>query len=207
MCREKRKFNMKKVYSVGTLLVCSLLLLGACSCSKEEKDSTSSSSENTTQTSKSSSSEASSSQSAESPTESQASSTPQEQESTSGSSGAVASAPTQSLSSIDSDAILNGDFSSISGTWTDEFGNKVSISSDGQMLYTDRDIYASKETITISIIAERIINGVVYGRAEGLPVVLIPAGMQNPYYDYTDDRDRLQIGGTETANDYPYYRS
>lgn len=197
--------KVKVIRIVSLLLLSSFLLIA---CGKNQSKDTSQSSEKTElKTSKSTSSSSKSknkekTSESESATEADQSSTEKDsnasQESTNEESSDVSS-------TIDLNALLNGDNTSIADTWENDLGEWVTITPNGQ-------VYTNKTDLEYAIQSDRIDQvfwGTIYNPESeygSAAFIVVPAGVANPHFGDTSDKDRILIGQDINADYHPYFR-
>ena len=218
-----------KLILLTATALCSAFLLAACSSKPSEKVNSSSTSQ-TSQTSKTSSSgETSTKPSAKQSSASSsatASSTPQTSSEQSVSSQAekpvenktsadsntspTPAAPvTPTTSGMDVNALANGDFSSIAGTWQDDLGNQLVFDANGLLSHTYRGNESSDYTLTNSQIYEGKFGAFLTHKSgnEVASFTAIPKGAR--LYDTGNEnpKERILVGQDFTyASQHPYYR-
>lgn len=190
----------------AVVLLSSLFLLGACG-KKENKDTSSNTSVKSSKVAKA---KADTSESTTSLSETETTSL--QAETTSVASLATENqtdgqtAP-QANSTIDITALVNNDFSSIAGSWSNDLGETITIAADGQVTSTERTVphkIVSGEThdnIFSAGIGDP--NQLVGGAA----FIVIPAGIPNPHFGDTTQADRILIGQSEDADKHPFTRN
>lgn len=100
--------------------------------------------------------------------------------------------------------------SSVSGSWENSQGNQLSVDSSGKATWTYSDPYSENggtKTVSATITITSIEGNVTYGNLSGFPVIMIPAGVDNPHDGSVVNYDRVLIGSTADADAAPYYRS
>lgn len=112
-------------------------------------------------------------------------------------------------SGIDANALANGDFSSIAGTWQDDLGNQLVFDANGLVSHTYRGNESSDYTLTNSQVYEgkfgaflthKSGNQVASFTAIPKGARLYDTGSQNP-------KERILVGQDFTyASQHPYYR-
>ena len=116
-------------------------------------------------------------------------------------------APT--ISGMDVNALANGDFSSIAGTWQDDLGNQLVFDANGLVSHTYRGNESSDYTLTNSqvyegkfgaFLAHKSGNQVASFTAIPKGARLYDTGSENP-------KERILVGQDFTyASQHPYYR-
>lgn len=218
-----------KLILLTATALCSAFLLAACS-SKPSTKVNSSSTSQTSQTSKTSSSgESSTKPSAKQSSASSsvtASSTPQTSSDQSVSSqaekpvdnktSADSNTPTTPAnpvapvaSGIDANALANGDFSSIAGTWQDDLGNQLVFDANGLVSHTYRGNESSDCTLTNSQVHEGRFGAFLGYKSgnDGASFTAIPKGAPLPDTGSENPKERILVGQDFTyASQHPYYR-
>ncbi|GGE37203.1 DUF6287 domain-containing protein [Streptococcus himalayensis] len=127
----------------------------------------------------------------------------------------ASSVPTSSESTIDVNALLNGDYSSIAGTWKNAEGNIVTFDASGPV---SSSFAGDKKVKREDMKGINVIDGVYVG-SYGLlfddgeahtsvawAVNVVPAGVASSYFKVVRDQDAIYMGqGADMDND-PYYR-
>lgn len=218
-----------KLILLTAIALCSAFLLAACSSKPSEKVNSSSTSQ-TSQTSKTSSSgESSTKPSAKQSSASSsvtASSTPQTSSDQSVSSqaekpvdnktSADSNTPTTPAnpvapvaSGIDVNALANGDFSSIAGTWQDDLGNQLAFDANGLLSHTYRGNESSDYILTNSQVYEGKFGAFLTHKSgnEVASFTAIPKGAPLPDTGNENPKERILVGQDLTyASQHPYYR-
>ena len=200
--------------------LCSAFLLVACS-SKPSTKVNSSSTSQTSQTSKTSSSgESSTNPSAKQSSVSssvRASSTSQTSSDQSVSSQAEtpvdnktsADSNTPTTSGMDVNALANGDFSSIAGTWQDDLGNQLVFDANGLVSHTYRGNESSDYTLTNSQVYEDKFGAFLTHKSgnQVASFTAIPKGARLYDTGSENPKERILVGQDFTyASQHPYYR-
>ena len=218
-----------KLILLAATALCSVFLLAACS-SKPSTKVNSSSTSQTSQTSKTSSSgESSTKPSAKQSSASSSvtsSSTPQTSSDQSVSSQAekpvdnktpadsnTPTTPTNPVvpvaSGIDVNALANGDFSSIAGTWQDDLGNQLAFDANGLLSHTYRGNESSDYILTNSQVYEGKFGAFLTHKSgnEVASFTAIPKGAPLPDTGNENPKERILVGQDLTyASQHPYYR-
>ena len=221
-----------KLILLAATALCSVFLLAACSSKPSTKVNSSSTSQTsqTSQTSKTSSSgESSTKPSAKQSSASSsatASSTPQTSSEQSVSSqaekpvenktSADSNTPTTPAnpvapvaSGIDVNALANGDFSSIAGTWQDDLGNQLAFDANGLLSHTYRGNESSDYILTNSQVYEGKFGAFLTHKSgnEVASFTAIPKGAPLPDTGNENPKERILVGQDLTyASQHPYYR-
>jgi len=205
---------MKKGCKTTVILLSSLFLLGACS--KTEKGTSASSSHaKVIQTSNSTAAKKVVKSSASSYQESVVSSSSvTEIEPTVG--VAEVTEPTQTLPSqsqsssnedrLDLEQIAYGDFSSLSGTWTNDLGESITLTQDGQVsLSQSQALYQ----ITTNIVKDDVYFGTIYNpdsMTDSAAFIVVPNGVADPFLGEVGTNDRLIVGQCGSASEHPFFK-
>ena len=198
--------------------LCSAFLLAACS----SKPSTKVNSSSTSQTSKTSSlGESSTKPSAKQSSasnEAKASSTTKLSSDQSVSSQAEkpvenktsADSNTPTTSGIDVNALANGDFSSIAGTWQDDLGNQLVFDANG-LVTLQRN---NGETLNHNVIYNGHVEGDKFradfgynGAGSSDPLFAVPVGVALPLNGAPAPKEQIMLGSDAISSaQHPYYR-
>lgn len=195
---------MKKGCKTTVILLSSLFLLGACS--KTEKGTSASSSHaKVIQTSNSNAAKKAVKSSASSYQESVVSSSSvTEIEPT-------LTLPSQSQSSsnedrLDLEQIAYGDFSSLSGTWTNDLGESITLTQDGQVsLSQSQALYQ----ITTNIVKDDVYFGTIFNpdsMTDSAAFIVVPNGVADPFLGEVGTNDRLIVGQCGSASEHPFFK-
>lgn len=116
-------------------------------------------------------------------------------------------APT--TSGMDVNALANGDFSSIAGTWQDDLGNQLVFDANGLVSHTYRGNESSDYTLTNSQVYEGKFGAFLTHKSgnEVASFTAIPKGAR--LYDTGNEnpKERILVGQDFTyASQHPYYR-
>ena len=116
-------------------------------------------------------------------------------------------APT--TSGMDVNALANGDFSSIAGTWQDDLGNQLVFDSNGLLSHTYRGNESSDYTLVDGQIFESKYTAILANKAGHhiASFTAIPKGAR--LYDTGNEnpKERILVGQDFTyASQHPYYR-
>ena len=219
-----------KLILLAATALCSVFLLAACS-SKPSTKVNSSSTSQTSQISKTSSSGESSTkpsakQSSASNEAKASSSTPQTSSDQSISSQAEKpvenktsadsnTSPTPATpvapttSGMDINALANGDFSSITGTWQDDLGNQLVFDANGLVSHTYRGNESSDYTLTNSQVYEGKFGAFLTHKSgnQVASFTAIPKGARLYDTGSENPKERILVGQDFTyASQHPYYR-
>ena len=205
-------------------MLCSLFLLGACHKNEAKNGSSDYSVVKTTQssskkaksakTTKKSTAKASNSKSeSNTQTASESTSSAPVQPSANQSSSSVANAnngnstSSKTTSTVDINALASGNFSTISGTWSNDLGKSITINSNGQAAFAG-------EKREYGLTSEKIVANTFWGtiypkdaQVGGAAFIVIPAGIADPITGNVSNTDRILIGQDENANAHPFYRN
>ena len=219
-----------KLILLTAIALCSAFLLAACSSKPSEKVNSSSTSQ-TSQTSKTSSSgESSTKPSAKQSSASSsatASSTPQTSSDQSVSSQAEKpvenktsadsnTSPTPATpvapttSGMDINALANGDFSSIAGTWQDDLGNQLVFDANG-LVTLQRN---NGEILNHNVIYNGHVEGDKFradfgynGAGSSDPLFAVPVGVALPLNGAPAPKEQIMLGSDAISSaQHPYYR-
>jgi hypothetical protein len=116
-------------------------------------------------------------------------------------------APT--TSGIDINALANGDFSSIAGTWQDDLGNQLVFDANGLVSHTYRGNESSDCTLTNSQVHEGRFGAFLGYKSgnDGASFTAIPKGAPLPDTGNENPKERILVGQDLTyASQHPYYR-
>ena len=116
---------------------------------------------------------------------------------------------TPTTSGIDVNALANGDFSSIAGTWQDDLGNQLVFDANGLVSHTYRGNESSDYTLTNSQVYEDKFGAFLTHKSgnEVASFTAIPKGAR--LYDTGNEnpKERILVGQDFTyASQHPYYR-
>ena len=199
--------------------LCSAFLLAACS----SKPSTKVNSSSTSETSKTSSSSSKSStkpsaKQSSASNEAKASSTTKLSSDQSVSSQAEkpvenktsADSNTPTTSGIDVNALANGDFSSIAGTWQDDLGNQLVFDANG-LVTLQRN---NGETLNHNAIYNGHVEGDKFradfgynGAGSSDPLFVVPVGVALPLNGVPAPKEQIMLGSDAISSaQHPYYR-
>lgn len=226
---EKVSFMKKTISFTSTILLFSSLLLVGCTNTNQEASSastsssssklaSSSSSQNKSSKSSSSTSRTSRTQETAVNTENRASGQTGKKVGNESSAAVQESAATNNNVSDENQLQQNTNQNtatnvtsgiSTSGSWSNAQGNSITIDENGNATLVYADPYSSESeqsTVTGAISLRGNEGDVTYGNLGGFPVILIPAGVANPHDGSVVNADRVLVGGTAEADDFPYYR-
>lgn len=196
--------------------LCSAFLLAACS-SKPSTEASSSTSQSSKISSSSKSSTKPSAKQSSASNSVTSSSTPQTSSDQSISSQAEkpvenktsADSNTPTTSGIDVNALANGDFSSIAGTWQDDLGNQLVFDANGLVSHTYRGNESSDYTLTNSQVYEGKFGAFLTHKSgnEVASFTAIPKGARLYDTGSENPKERILVGQDFTyASQHPYYR-
>ena len=216
---------MKKSYKLASVtMLCSLFLLGACHKNEAKNGSSDYSVVKTTQSSskKAKSSKAKkkmtanassnkkagdSTQSAASEQMSLAQSSTTQPSSSATNADSNTSPAAEAKSTVDVNALASGDFSTISGTWSNDLGKSITINSNGQAAFAG-------EKREYGLTSEKIVANTFWGtiypkdaQVGGAAFIVVPAGVADPVTGQVSNTDRILSGQDENANTHPFYRN
>ena len=112
-------------------------------------------------------------------------------------------------SGIDANALANGDFSSIAGTWQDDLGNQLVFDANGLGSHTYRGNESSDCTLTNSQVHEGRFGAFLGYKSgnDGASFTAIPKGAPLPDTGNENPKERILVGQDLTyASQHPYYR-
>ena len=112
-------------------------------------------------------------------------------------------------SGIDANALANGDFSSIAGTWQDDLGNQLVFDANGLVSHTYRGNESSDCTLTNSQVHEGRFGAFLGYKSgnDGASFTAIPKGAPLPDTGNENPKERILVGQDLTyASQHPYYR-
>ena len=207
-----------KLILLTATALCSAFLLAACS----SKPSTKVNSSSTSQTSKTSSlgesSTKSSAKQSSASNEAKASSTTklssdqsvsiQAEKPVENKTSADSNTPT--TSGIDVNALANGDFSSIAGTWQDDLGNQLVFDANG-LVTLQRN---NGETLNHNVIYNGHVEGDKFradfgynGAGSSDPLFAVPVGVALPLNGASAPKEQIMLGSDAISSaQHPYYR-
>ena len=116
-------------------------------------------------------------------------------------------APT--TSGMDINALANGDFSSIAGTWQDDLGNQLVFDANGLVSHTYRGNESSDYTLTNSQVYEGKFGAFLTHKSgnEVASFTAIPKGARLYDTGSENPKERILVGQDFTyASQHPYYR-
>ena len=116
---------------------------------------------------------------------------------------------TPTTSGIDVNALANGDFSSIAGTWQDDLGNQLVFDANGLVSHTYRGNESSDCTLTNSQVHEGRFGAFLGYKSgnDGASFTAIPKGAPLPDTGNENPKERILVGQDLTyASQHPYYR-
>ena len=197
--------------------LCSAFLLAACSSKPSTKASSSTSQSSKISSSSKSSTKPSAKQSSASNSVT-SSSTPQTSSDQSVSSQAEkpvenktsADSNTPTTSGIDVNALANGDFSSIAGTWQDDLGNQLVFDVNG-LVTLQRN---NGETLNHNVIYNGHVEGDKFradfgynGAGSSDPLFAVPVGVALPLNGAPAPKEQIMLGSDAISSaQHPYYR-
>lgn len=214
----------KFILLIATVL-CSAFLLAACS-SKPSTEASSSTSQSSKISSSSKASTESSTKQSSASNEAKASSTTKlssdqsvsiqaekpvgnKTSADSNTSPTPATPVTPTTSGIDVNALANGDFSSIAGTWQDDLGNQLVFDANGLVSHTYRGNESSDYTLTNSQVYEDKFGAFLTHKSgnEVASFTAIPKGARLYDTGSENPKERILVGQDFTyASQHPYYR-
>ncbi|WP_311164639.1 DUF6287 domain-containing protein [Streptococcus cristatus] len=215
-----------KLILLTATALCSTFLLAACSSKPSTEASSSTSQSSKISSSSKSSTKPSAKQSSASNEAKASSSTPQTSSDQSISSQAekpvenktsadsntspTPAAPvTPTTSGMDVNALANGDFSSIAGTWQDDLGNQLVFDANGLLSHTYRGNESSDYTLVDGQISEGKYTAILANKAGHhiASFTAIPKGARLYDTGSENPKERILVGQDFTyASQHPYYR-
>ena len=112
-------------------------------------------------------------------------------------------------SGMDVNALANGDFSSIAGTWQDDLGNQLVFDANGLVSHTYRGNESSDYTLTNSQVYEGKFGAFLTHKSgnEVASFTAIPKGARLYDTGSENPKERILVGQDFTyASQHPYYR-
>lgn len=112
-------------------------------------------------------------------------------------------------SGIDANALANGDFSSIAGTWQDDLGNQLVFDANGLVSHTYRGNESSDYTLVDGQIFEGKYTAILANKAGHniASFTAIPKGARLYDTGSENPKERILVGQDFTyASQHPYYR-
>ena len=116
---------------------------------------------------------------------------------------------TPTTSGMDINALANGDFSSITGTWQDDLGNQLVFDANGLVSHTYRGNESSDYTLTNSQVYEGKFGAFLTHKSgnEVASFTAIPKGARLYDTGSENPKERILVGQDFTyASQHPYYR-
>ena len=116
---------------------------------------------------------------------------------------------TPTTSGMDVNALANGDFSSIAGTWQDDLGNQLVFDANGLVSHTYRGNESSDYTLTNSQVYEGKFGAFLTHKSgnEVASFTAIPKGARLYDTGSENPKERILVGQDFTyASQHPYYR-
>ena len=116
---------------------------------------------------------------------------------------------TPTTSGMDVNALANGDFSSIAGTWQDDLGNQLVFDANGLLSHTYRGNESSDYTLTNSQVYEGKFGAFLTHKSgdEVASFTAIPKGARLYDTGSENPKERILVGQDFTyASQHPYYR-
>ena len=206
-----------KLILLTATALCSAFLLAACS-SKPSTEASSSTSQSSKISSSSKSSTKPSAKQSSASNSVTSSSTPQTSSDQSISSQAEkpvenkisADSNTLTTSGIDVNALANGDFSSIAGTWQDDLGNQLVFDANG-LVTLQRN---NGETLNHNVIYNGHVEGDKFradfgynGAGSSDPLFAVPVGVALPLNGAPAPKEQIMLGSDAISSaQHPYYR-
>lgn len=205
-----------KLILLTATALCSAFLLAACSSNPSTEASSSTSQSSKISSSSKSSTKPSAKQSSASNSVT-SSSTPQTSSDQSVSSQVEkpvenktsADSNTPTTSGMDVNALANGDFSSIAGTWQDDLGNQLVFDANGLLSHTYRGNESSNYTLVNGQTFEGKYTAILANKAghDTASFTAIPKGARLYDTGSENPKERILVGQDFTyASQHPYYR-
>ena len=207
-----------KLILLTATVLCSAFLLAACSSKPSTKVNSSSTSETSKTSSLGESSTKPSAKQSSASNEAKASSTTKLSSDQSVSSQAEkpvenktsADSNTPTTSGIDVNALANGDFSSIAGTWQDDLGNQLVFDANG-LVTLQRN---NGETLNHNAIYNGHVEGDKFradfgynGAGSSDPLFVVPVGVALPLNGAPAPKEQIMLGSDAISSaQHPYYR-
>ena len=116
---------------------------------------------------------------------------------------------TPTTSGMDVNALANGDFSSIAGTWQDDLGNQLVFDANGLVSHTYRGNESSDYTLTNSQVYEDKFGAFLTHKSgnQVASFTAIPKGARLYDTGSENPKERILVGQDFTyASQHPYYR-
>ena len=116
---------------------------------------------------------------------------------------------TPTTSGMDINALANGDFSSIAGTWQDDLGNQLVFDANGLVSHTYRGNESSDYTLTNSQVYEDKFGAFLTHKSgnQVASFTAIPKGARLYDTGSENPKERILVGQDFTyASQHPYYR-
>ena len=116
---------------------------------------------------------------------------------------------TPTTSGMDVNALANGDFSSIAGTWQDDLGNQLVFDANGLVSHTYRGNESSDYTLTNSQVYEGKFGAFLTHKSgnQVASFTAIPKGARLYDTGSENPKERILVGQDFTyASQHPYYR-
>ncbi|WP_141347870.1 DUF6287 domain-containing protein [Streptococcus equinus] len=121
--------------------------------------------------------------------------------------------PSQQQQSCTNDDSLNfeqiayGDFSSLSGTWTNDLGESITLTQGGQVsLSQSQALYQ----ITTNIVKDDVYFGTIYNpnsMTDSAAFIVVPKGVADPFLGEVGATDRLIVGQCGSASEHPFLKN
>lgn len=115
----------------------------------------------------------------------------------------TAQSTVSNVSTIAIDAISNGDYSSIAGTWTNNLGEVLTIENDGKARFSES---TEDSILSVQSIKNQVIHADIATGPYSAAMKIIPAGVEDPYYATVENTDRIAIGHSIDMYNHPFYR-
>ncbi|MCK3882109.1 hypothetical protein HCC13_07020 [Streptococcus suis] len=115
----------------------------------------------------------------------------------------TAQSTVSSSTTIDIDAISNGDYSSIAGTWANSRGEVLIIETDGKARFSES---TEDSILSVQSVKNQVIHADIATGPYSAAMKIIPAGEEDPYYATVENVDRIAIGHSIDMYEHPFYR-
>ncbi|MGT2930662.1 DUF6287 domain-containing protein [Streptococcus dentasini] len=108
---------------------------------------------------------------------------------------------------LDIDGVLNGDYSSVVGTWKSGTGTSITFDTAGEVTYKTKKGKVSKGILYNA----RLLDGRLEAQfetknGEVVSIFLVPAGIPTKYTGATYQSDAVLVNSETADDDHPFYR-
>lgn len=113
----------------------------------------------------------------------------------------------QITSGVKINSLVSGDISSIVGTWSNDLGESLTISENGQVT---NNISGKVYALSSNNVDGNIYYGTIYNpnsTTDSAAFILIPAGEENPHIGGTTSVDRIVTGQDINADYHPFFKN